>query len=73
MIKYPKVLYRNDDGQEFRLINEKGFYSIYNDGLGFGIHKHYYHALMRVGFKHQLKDCKIRPGKRISDGSSSEY
>ena len=50
--KFPKTLYRGDDELAFHLNG--------------GFNRHTYSALIKLGFKQKLKDCKIVPVKRTN-------
>jgi len=63
--KWPKKLYRNDDGYAFHL-NGDGMYSTFSKEFGLGLQKHKYSTLIRLGFKRRLKDCKITLVKKTN-------
>lgn len=71
MTSYPKKLYRDDDGQEFRLYKDD-LYSAFIKGLGLSFQKYPYYVLVSLGFQEKLKDCKIVPVKKTNNSCGDD-
>jgi hypothetical protein len=66
MLKYPKYLYRSDDGVRFKLkSNNKYTIDILNSGLN---HEYSFATLKRNGFVDSIGKCKIIKHKNNNDG-----
>jgi hypothetical protein len=71
MTKYPKYLYRRDDGEKFAH-KGKGVY-VLSKSMMFSPHHYPYELLIRNGFKDSIDKCKIVEHKSKNDGHSNEY
>lgn len=69
--KFPKSLFRNSDGQEFRHTGS-GIYSIFVKGE-YGCLGYSYQGLIKCGFKHRLEDCSILPPAKKRSGGCGDY
>jgi len=72
-MKYPKHLYRRDDGERFSYIGS-GLYWMDKSMMpkDFKEYQYPYELLMRSGFKTKLKDCVIEKYISKNDGHGDD-